>query len=682
MLRDELESQKLRPFLSIRWKLFLALTCLIVLIHGVFAGGFYNFQKQLYLHNTHLLKAEQIKSLDRLLNSSSAGLLKTLQAFALTHPREKRNSSELLRQEVADHFPKIAINQLANSVSIYAVDGSVIERWGQGLAVPKQQVLQSVATGEVSAGINCQQQCSLFVVSPVILDGEVLAILVMQQFLKPLLAQFSRENQLEIGLFKEFPAVDDPNNWQSQIFSITHRNLNIPLLVRLSASKSLLEFERDYLLSAFDNRYAVSFENPPSQRNHPVRWLFIQEVTHRAKQFDQAIGSIFFWGLISLVTSLLLLYIIVNRISYQLPRILAMSQAIGLEEEVIGSVKQIGDRRILDDELQQYDRQLAKISHKMDVLRQAESNNAIKLQSMVRELNQTKNFIDRLLNDEQTIILVQKLGGEIIALNQPGCKLFEIDNFAGLTYAEIFCSDLLEEDGLAALNYLYLGGETLVKAEAQWRNSKGDVFVLLWVHALLSVPGTIDPVILSICVDITAQRKAEDRLEWLAFNDPSLINYNKQVFLEYLPFAISRSLERYKILALLYCEVTGLPSNIGAEKLDLNGQIIESLSERMSDCLRQYDMLTQLSDDHFVIILEGLSDISDAEIVTDKIISRFQASVNVSGQDYFLGVTIGASYAPEHTESVPELLRNAEMAMFQAKRKDINFSSAVIGENS
>jgi len=681
LLRDELESQKLRPFLSIRWKLFLALTCLIVLIHGVFAGGFYNFQQQVYLQNTKLLKAEQIRSLDQLLNSSSASLLKALQALALAHSREERNSSELLRREISDHFPKIAVNQLANSVSIYAVDGSVIERWGQGLAVAKQHVLQSVATAEVSAGINCQQQCSLFVVSPVILDGKVLAILSIQQYLKPLLAQFSGENQLEIGLFKEFPATDGLANWQQQIFSLTHRNLNIPLLVRLSTSESRLEFERNYMLSAFDNRYAVSFENPPSQLNHPVKWLFIQEVTHRAKQFDQAISSIFFWGLVSLVTSLLLLYIIVNRISHQLPRILAMSQAIGLEEEVTGSVKQMGDRRILDDELQQYDRQLAKISHKMDVLRQAESNNAIKLQSMVRELNQTKNFIDRLLNDEQTIILVQKLGGEIIALNQPGCKLFEIDNFSGLTYAEIFCSDLLEEDGLAALNYLYLGGETLVKAEAQWRNSKGDVFVLLWVHALLSVPGTIDPVILSICVDITAQRKAEDRLEWLAFNDPSLINYNKQVFLEYLPFAISRSLERYKILALLYCEVTGLPKYIGAENLDLNSQIIKSLSERMSDCLRQYDMLTQLSDDHFVIILEGLSDISDAEIVTDKIISRFQQSVNVSGKEYFLDVTIGASYAPEHTESVPELLRNAEMAMFQAKRKDINFSSAVIGES-
>ena len=682
MLRDELENQKLRPFLSIRWKLFLALTCLIVLIHGAFAVGFYNFQKKVFQQNTNVLKAEQINSLDRLLNSSSASLLKTLQVLALSHRHELHSSTELLRSEISDHFAKIAISQMANSVSLYAVDGSAIEHWGQGAALAKQQVLQSLSTAEVSAGINCQQQCSLFVVSPVVVDKKILSILVIQQLLKPLLSQFSRENQLEIGLFREFPGADEQTNWQRQIFNITHSNLNIPLLVRLSASQSPLEFERDYLLSAFDSRYTVSFENPPSQLNHPVKWLFIQDVTHRANQFDQAIQSIYLWGLFSLVSSLMLLYIIVNRISHQLPRILAMSQAIGLEEDVIGSVNQIGDRRILDDELQQYDRQLAKISHKMDVLRQAESNNAIKLQSMVRELNQTKNFIDRLLNDEQPIILVQKLGGEIIALNQPGCKLFEIDNFSGLTYAEIFCSDLLEEDGLAALNYLYLGGETLVKAEAQWRNSKGDIYIILWVHALLSVPGTIDPVILSICVDITAQRKAEDRLEWLAFNDPSLINYNKQVFLEYLPFAISRSLERHKILALLYCEVTGLPKHIGAENLDLNSQILESLSERMSDCLRQYDMLTQLSDDHFVIILEGLSDISDAEIVTDKIISRFQQGVDVYGKEYFLDVTIGASYAPEHTESVPELLRNAEMAMFQAKRKKINFSSAVISENS
>ncbi len=677
-MQDDFEKQKLRPFLSIRWKLFFALSCLICLIHIAFLVGFLKYQQASYRGNIQHIKEEQSGSLDTLFTTASVGLEKVIMALTQPHLHESELTASSLLREIDSHFIKISLNSIADSVDLLSPDQQLIRHWGIESNLDSEFLHDYLLDGKPASGFNCRKTCSIFSVSPVIVKQKTIAIIVVQKNLQSLLLRFGQEHKLVVGLFNQFPNTAKFDAWEQQLYNFTQSNLNIPILVRLSESENLLTVDKKYQVSAFDNEYLIIFNDSVVGEKHSVHWVFINDISLLSILHNSSLKSIGVFGLISLAISLILLYFIVNRISHQLPSILAMSEAIGLEDDLIGNLGKTGDRKILDDELQQYDRHLAKIRHKMDVLRKAESDNAVKLQSMVRELNQTKNFMDRLLNDEQTVILVQKLGGEIIALNQAGCRLFEIEDFNGLTYSEIFCSDLLEEDGLAALNYLYLGGETLVKAEAQWKNSKGDVHFLLWVHALLSVPGTIDPVILSICVDITEQRKAEERLEWLAFKDPSLINYNKQVFLEYLPFAISRSLEKHKIVALLYCEITGIPSDLNTQSTDLNDKIFKSLSVRMSGCLRQYDMLSQLSDDHFVIILEGLSDISDAEIVTDKIIFSYNHSVEVDNQEYFLDVIIGASYAPEHTENVPELLRNAEVAMFQAKRKKISFYSAVI----
>lgn len=678
MLPDSLENQKLRPFLSIRWKLFLALTCLIVLIHAMFVIGIINHQKNALTLSIQSTKTERIKFLEHTIDSAKTSLYQIVNELVLDPDRKGKGVITGLIKGFDERYDKLSSSQRIDSIDIIGSDKNLLKHWGSNTPLATGLLKQSINTDQIVSGFSCTVSCFIFISVPVKIDNKPQVWLIVQQDAFPLLKEVSFAHQLEVGVLKTQAKIINSNAWNEQFYNLTHSNINIPILRHLSENTKTLKQHKGYSVVAFDNEFSISFEK---NKHSNYQWLFIQDITSKTQQFDSTVKTVVLLGLFSLAVSLLMLYIIVNRISHQLPRILAMSQAIGLEDDIVGSVNKTGNKRILDDELQQYDRQLAKISLKMDVLRQTESDNAIKLQSMVRELNQTKSFIDRLLNEQQTIILVQKLGGEIIALNNPGCKLFEIEDFNGLTYAEIFCSDLMEEDGLAALNYLYLGGETLVKAEVQWRNSKDELFVLLWVHAMLSVPGTIDPVILSICVDITAQRKAEDRLEWLAFNDPSLINYNKQVFLEYLPFAISRSLERYRTLALLYCEVNGFPVGSDVKNLDLNPLIMKDLSERMSGCLRQFDMLTQLSDDHFVVILEGLSDISDAKIVTDKIIASYKKGVEVEGREFFLDITIGASYAPEHTESVPELLRNAEMAMFQAKRNKVNYLSAVMPES-
>lgn len=685
-MESGIKDQKLRPFLSIRWKLFLALGCLVLFIHTVFFVWFFDGQRNSHEQKLASLKFNQLDKLSTLIFSTSNDLFKVAQIFEISFLEglvddqvigQQVNSLFTEKMEKIDsHRAHHHIGKLADRMSIYNKEAEQLNSWGEGEDVAMPIIAESIQQQQVSSGIYCSKACYVYVVSPLSIETQLEGAFVVQAKLSPLLNRFNQLTDVEIGLVTSFPSQANFSTWSESVYSLTHASKNLPLLVQLSSNVAKLQIEEDYLLDAFDNLYLIAFVPSEGIAVADRNWVLISDVTLYSNHFRAVIEDLLIWSLLSLVLSLFALYLIVTRFAQLLPRILAMSQLIGTENEGSKTVSYSSDQKILDDELQQYDRQLAQIHHEMERLKQTDSENTLKLQNMLVELNQAKGFIDRLLNDEHTIILVQQLGGEIIALNQPGCLLFEIEDFAGLTYSEIFCSDLLEEDGLAALNYLYLGGETLVKAEAQWRNKKGDTYTLLWVHSLLCVPGTIDPIILSICVDITEQRKAEERLEWLAFNDPSLTNDNKQLFLEYLPFAITRSLEEHKVLALLYCEVSKIPATVLIGHSDLTARLLEKVVQRISDCLGQNDMLTPLSDEHFVIVLEGLDAISDAAEVIEKVDQSLNSAVQLDQESYHLEITIGVSYAPEHTESVPELLGNAEAAMFKAKRDAQGFSVA------
>jgi GGDEF domain-containing protein/PAS domain-containing protein len=677
-LSDEINNQKSRPFLSVHWKLFLVLAGLVSIIFALFFSAMLYFEQQVYEREFQQSKQEIRDSLNVALQSSSYNLSLDLDKLVVDTPQLIASTS---------------VEDVAKYINTQVTAGYMPTNIGGLLIVDRNNKLHSFMNAQhsplpvmfegnidklLNAGFVCFKACYFIAAKSIVSADKVLATILVYQPVDAVLKRFFNEHKVSIGVLDRFPSSLANGRWHEYLFNIPQRGLNLTILKQLPDRGINLLHDENFIVSTFSNSYTVWFDNSRFENGQDYKWVFIKSNEQRNIWQNELDNASFFWFVVCYVLSLMVIYVVVDRICEQIPKILAISKALNVDDFISDDLTlNTGlkdDKRILDDELQQYDRNLAKISHKMDVLREVESNNAIKLQTMVRELDQTKSFIDRLLNDEQTVIMVQRLGGEIIALNRPGCELFDVDDFEGLTYTQLMCDDLSSDDGLAALNYLYLGGENLVKAETQWSNREGEVYTLLWIHTLLSVPGTIDPIILSVCLDITAQRKAEDRLEWLAFNDPTLINYNKQVFLEYIPFAINRSLERHKVLALLYCEVSGLPEKSGMDNTEIRNQIIKDVGVRMSSCLRQYDMLTQLSDDHFVITLEGLNNSSEAQVVIHKVIETYREPIEIGRKEYLLDVCIGASFAPDHTESVPQLLRNAELAQCEAKRQQTDFA--------
>jgi diguanylate cyclase (GGDEF)-like protein len=112
-----------------------------------------------------------------------------------------------------------------------------------------------------------------------------------------------------------------------------------------------------------------------------------------------------------------------------------------------------------------------------------------------------------------------------------------------------------------------------------------------------------------------------------------------------------------------------LNDTLGHDKGDL---LLESVARRLSAAVREEDTIARLGGDEFVIMMEGLSLIALdaaalARLVAEKILEAFKEPYDLQGTPYLCTVSIGIALFNRPTDTVEELLKHADLAMYQAK---------------
>jgi len=172
--------------------------------------------------------------------------------------------------------------------------------------------------------------------------------------------------------------------------------------------------------------------------------------------------------------------------------------------------------------------------------------------------------------------------------------------------------------------------------------------------------------------DITQRKSAAQEIERLAFYDPLTNLPNRRLLLERLKLALASSHANNKKGALLFIDLDNfktLNDTLGHDSGDL---LLQQIAVRLSACLRESDTVARLGGDEFVIMLEDLSAqeaeaVSQAEAAGNKIIANINAPFLLGKQDYLCTSSIGATLFNGHQQSVEELLKQADIAMYQAK---------------
>ena len=101
-------------------------------------------------------------------------------------------------------------------------------------------------------------------------------------------------------------------------------------------------------------------------------------------------------------------------------------------------------------------------------------------------------------------------------------------------------------------------------------------------------------------------------------------------------------------------------------------QLLQVISKRLSGCVRSQDTVARLGGDEFTIILEDLNHAEDAAIVANKILISMGQTEAIACHDIVPGGSIGISIFPDDGDNAETLVKNADLAMYQAKQQGRN----------
>ena len=169
--------------------------------------------------------------------------------------------------------------------------------------------------------------------------------------------------------------------------------------------------------------------------------------------------------------------------------------------------------------------------------------------------------------------------------------------------------------------------------------------------------------------DITTRKEQEDRLLYLATRDPLTRMPNRRLFTERLEEAIDRADENATKFAVLFIDLDHFKNINDALGHVAGDMVLQSVGNRLQDCLKEGDTVAHLSGDEFPIILNTIKDRKEAEKVAKDILEKLAEPFTIEGKEIYTTASIGVVPYPDTATPIGDFLRNVDTAAYKAKEQ-------------
>ena len=178
-------------------------------------------------------------------------------------------------------------------------------------------------------------------------------------------------------------------------------------------------------------------------------------------------------------------------------------------------------------------------------------------------------------------------------------------------------------------------------------------------------------------LDITERKAAEEKIQQLAFHDSLTRLPNRALLLDRLQHALASNARSGRGGALLFIDLDNfktLNDTLGHVMGDL---LLQQVAERLVSCVRDGDTVARFGGDEFVVMLEDLSNhilqaAERTEEVGEKILASLNRPYQLAAHEFRSSASIGAAVFNEDRHGAEELLKQADIAMYQAKKAGRN----------
>ncbi len=161
---------------------------------------------------------------------------------------------------------------------------------------------------------------------------------------------------------------------------------------------------------------------------------------------------------------------------------------------------------------------------------------------------------------------------------------------------------------------------------------------------------------------------ASEQIEHLAYHDALTGLPNRNLFLDHLRLAVALASREGRQVAILFLDLDRFKTINDSLGHASGDELLRTVADRLRACLRQGDTVARLGGDEFTVLLPEIAADHDAVRVAEKLLDRIRQPMLLQSREIVVTGSIGLSRFPQDGDSPEELVKKADVAMYQAKQ--------------
>ena len=229
----------------------------------------------------------------------------------------------------------------------------------------------------------------------------------------------------------------------------------------------------------------------------------------------------------------------------------------------------------------------------------------------------------------------------------------------------------MRNDVRTHMQHMFATGEVIPAGELQLQRKDGTPVHVFSSHAYIQVPGH-PPEMFCIDIDISGRKAAEDEARYLAFYDALTQLPNRRLLVDRLQQVLVNGARSGLTTAVLFVDLDNFKTLNDTRGHEVGDLLLKDMAQRLRSCVREQDTVARLGGDEFVVVLQNLSSdapeaAAQARTLGELILAQLRQPYELAGHEHHFTASIGVTLLNHQRDSVDEVLKQADMAMYRAK---------------
>lgn len=301
-------------------------------------------------------------------------------------------------------------------------------------------------------------------------------------------------------------------------------------------------------------------------------------------------------------------------------------------------------------------------------------NSFTQMRSLNKALSDSESRLTQFLEALPVGVVVHDVTGQVTYINQVGKSLFGIDTILNAKTAElaetyqVYRANTQELYPIEELPITRaLAGEMVQTDDLEIHRKDGVVPIEVLVTPVFDNSGRVVYAI-SAFQDITYRKQAEEQIIYNALHDSLTDLPNRNLLMQRLELAITRARRHtYYQFAVLFLDLDRfkvINDSLGHLAGD---ELLITIAHKLRSIIRSSDLAARLGGDEFIILIEDIESIQDAIRTAERIFAELQSPLILVGREVVVTTSVGIVLGKTDYVQASDLLRDADIAMYQAK---------------